>query len=74
MHSHCINKLINIKDVIVKKVIHSDTYVKIYLETKPSEQTCPACGAVTERIHDYRSQTIKHSLKTARRKDMRARI
>ena len=59
MHSHCINKLINIKDVIVKKVIHSDTYVKIYLETKPSEQICPACGAVTKRIHDYRSQTIK---------------
>ena len=25
MHSHCINKLINIKDVIVKKVTYSDT-------------------------------------------------
>ena len=59
MHSHCINKLINIKDVIVKKVIHSDTCVKIFLETKPSEQICPVCGAVTKRIHDYRSQTIK---------------
>ena len=59
MHSHCINKLINIKDVIVKKVIHSDTYVKIYLETKPHEQVCPCCGATTKRIHDYRNQRIK---------------
>ena len=59
MHNHCINKLLNIEGVIVKKVVHADTFAKIYLETKPKEHICPVCGALTKRIHDYRMQTIK---------------
>lgn len=59
MHNHCINKLLNIEGVIVKKVVHADFYVKIYLETKPKEHICPSCGASTARVHDYRMQTIK---------------
>lgn len=59
MHNHCINKLLNIEDVIVKKIIHADHYVKILLETKPKEHPCPACGRYTKRVHDYRMQTIK---------------
>lgn len=59
MHSHCINNLLNIKDVIVKKVEQTNDFVKIYLETKPKEQLCPHCKHVTKRIHDYRMQVIK---------------
>ena len=59
MHNHCINKLLNIEGVIVKKVVHADTFVEIHLETKPKEHVCPVCGALTKRIHDYRLQTIK---------------
>lgn len=59
MHNHCINKLLNIEEVIVKKVIHSDSSVKILLETRPKEHSCPVCGRRTKRIHDYRTQTIK---------------
>ena len=59
MHNHCINKLINIEDVIVKNIVHADSYVKIMLETKPKEHICPTCGRLTKRIHDYRMQTIK---------------
>ena len=59
MHNHCINKLLNLEDVIVKKISHADHSVKIYLETKPSEQVCPSCGKKTTRIHDYRYQNIK---------------
>ena len=59
MHNHCINKLLNIEEVIVKKIIHADHFVKIMLETKPTEHTCPACGQLTKRVHDYRMQTIK---------------
>lgn len=59
MHNHCINNLLNIEEVIVKKVIHADTFVNIYLETKPKAHCCPSCGSVTKRIHDYRMQTIK---------------
>ena len=59
MHNHCINKLLNLEDVIVKKISHADHSVKIYLETKPSEQVCPSCGKKTARVHDYRYQNIK---------------
>jgi len=59
MHNYCINKLLNIEDVIVKKIIHSDHYVKIFLDTKPRDHFCPSCGQPTKRIHDYRMQTIK---------------
>lgn len=59
MHNHCINKLINIEEVIVKKVIHGDSFVKLFLETKPKLHPCPVCGHLTKRIHDYRMQSIK---------------
>lgn len=41
MHNYCINKLIDLKEVNVKKIIHSDSNVKIYIETKASPQVCP---------------------------------
>ena len=47
------------EDVIVKNIFHSDSYVKITLETEPTEHICPVCGNITKRIHDYRMQTIK---------------
>ena len=59
MHNYFINKLLNLEDVIVKKVVHADTFVKIHLETKPKEHICPNCGALTKRVHDYRIQLIK---------------
>ena len=39
MHNHCINKLLNLKGVIVKKIIHADSFVKIMLETAYSART-----------------------------------
>lgn len=61
MHNHCINKLLNLKEVIIKKIIHTDSFVKIMLETKPKEHRCPICGKSTRKTHDYRVQTIKDS-------------
>jgi len=40
-------------------VVHTDDYVKIFIETKPSMQTYPSCGNQTKLIHDYRYQMIK---------------
>lgn len=51
--------LLDIEDVFIKKISHSDSVVKIHIETKPTWQTCPCCGAQTKRIHDYRTQTIR---------------
>ena len=59
MHNHCINKLLDLEDVLVKKIVHADKYVEIHIETKPTEQICPNCGAKVTHIHDYRIQTIK---------------
>ncbi len=50
--------LLDIEDVFKKKISHSDSTVKIHIETKPNGQTCPRCGNQTKRIHDYRMQTI----------------
>lgn len=36
MHNHCINKLLNLKGVIVKKIIHADSFVKIMLANSGS--------------------------------------
>jgi transposase len=59
MHSNCTKKLLGLEDVILKKVIQADNYVKLFIETAPSPQICPCCGSPTSRIHDYRSQVIK---------------
>lgn len=59
MHSNCTNNLLNLEDVFIKKVTQSDHSVKIYIETKPTVQTCTHCGNQTKRIHDYRLQLIK---------------
>lgn len=59
MHSNSINKLLNLKEVKVKKIIHSDSSVKIYVSTVSKEHVCPECGAITSKIHDYREQVIK---------------
>ena len=59
MHNHCINKLIDLKDIKIKNIIHSDSSVKIFIETVPKVHSCPSCGKQTKQIHDYRKQTIK---------------
>jgi transposase len=59
MHSNSTKNLLNLKGVIIKKVVHTDDFVKVFIETKPSEHICPCCGFITKRIHDYRLQTIK---------------
>lgn len=49
---------LDLKDVFVKKVIQADSFLKVYIETRTSEQTCPCCGCKTKRVHDYRIQEI----------------
>lgn len=51
--------LLDLKDVSIRKILHTEHSVKFYLETLPKPQVCPSCGQTTSRIHDYRSQTIK---------------
>ena len=52
-------KLLNLEDVIITKVENISEEVHVYLELPRMKHRCPACGGLTDRVHDYRMQTIK---------------
>ena len=52
-------KLLNLEDVKITNVENISGEVHIYIELPRKKHICPACGAVTDRIHDYRTQVIK---------------
>ena len=53
------SKLLNLEDVIITNVENIADQLHIYLELPRSAHICPSCGATTDRVHDYRMQTIK---------------
>lgn len=59
MRNHCINNLLNLKDVFVKKINFFDDKVYIYIESVPHSSSCPHCNSSSFAIKDYYSQTIK---------------
>ena len=52
-------ELLNLEDVIVTNVENISDQLHIYIELPRKEHICPVCGAVTDRVHDYRMQVIK---------------
>ena len=52
-------KLLNLEDVIITNVENISEEVHVYLELPRAKHRCHACGALTERVHDYRMQTVK---------------
>ena len=46
-------KLLNLEDVIITDVKNLSNEVHISLQLPRKAHVCPACGAVTARIHDY---------------------
>ena len=52
-------KLLNLEDVIITNVESFSGEVHVYLELPRAKHRCPACGAFTDRVHDYRMQIIK---------------
>jgi Transposase and inactivated derivatives len=59
MQSNCNKNLLNLEDVKLKSVKHSLEGTILHIETDPKPQTCPCCGSLTSKIHDYRYQKIK---------------
>ena len=53
------SKLLNLEDVIITNVEIIADQLHIHLELPRTQHICPACGATTDRIHDYRMQTVK---------------
>ena len=53
------SKLLNLEDVIITNVENTADQLHICIELPRDKHICPVCGAVTDRIHDYRMQVIK---------------
>ncbi len=53
------SKLLNLEDVIITGVENIGDQLHIHIELPRTQHICPACGASTDRIHDYRMQVIK---------------
>ena len=53
------SKLLNLEDIIITGVENIGDQLHIHIELPRTPHTCPACGASTDRIHDYRMQVIK---------------
>lgn len=48
------------EDVIIKKTENRDGKYIIFLELKKEMQDCPVCENRTDKIHDYRTQKLRH--------------
>ena len=45
-------KLLNLEDVIITNVENISEELHINIELPRKEHRCPACGSVTDRVHD----------------------
>ena len=59
MYPNYTKAFLNLEGVFIKKVVQADSFIKIFIQSQPAEQTCPCCGAKTKRIHDYRLQEVQ---------------
>lgn len=57
--NHFITKLLEIKDIIIENITNSYDENHIYFKLQRKPQSCPNCGTVTDKVHDYRTSIIK---------------
>lgn len=53
--------VLDIKDLIVENLEIFTSEVHIYFKLKRRDLVCPACDAITNKVHDYRPTVIKDS-------------
>ena len=53
------SKLLNLEDVIMTNVENILDQLHISIELPRRKHVCPCCGALTDRVHDYRMQIVK---------------
>lgn len=56
LYHHSINNLLNLPDNFQ---ILSHTSTELYIQLERSDHTCPHCGHITDKIHDYRNQKVR---------------
>ena len=48
-----ISNLLEIKDLIVDNIESSDSDIHLYFHLERRDVSCPFCGSVTNKVHDY---------------------
>ena len=59
MHTHIIKDLLGFKDIIIGNTEVLQEYTSIDITLKRSIHNCPQCTSPTDKVHDYRIQSIK---------------
>ena len=54
-----ISNILEIKDLIITNVESNSEELHIYFKMERRDHICPCCGAVTNKVHDYRPSVIK---------------
>ena len=54
-----ISNILEIKDLNLLNVESSNTELHIHFKLKRRDHVCPKCGAITNKVHDYRTSIIK---------------
>lgn len=57
--SYFISKLFELEDIILHDIKTSNTEIHVFFSLNRKTHVCPSCGALTDRIHDYRTSIIK---------------
>jgi len=57
--SYYTEKLLGLQEASIKKVNDMKENHEIFIEQPRKQCLCPACGKVTDKVHDYRTQRIK---------------
>lgn len=52
-------KILVLKDAIVTKVEDFEKELHVHIKLVRKSHKCPCCGAMTDRVHDYRLQKVK---------------
>lgn len=59
LYRDCIEKLLQLKDVIVTNIECKGREMHIWLRMEQRMHFCPRCGTITGKVHDYRNQIVK---------------
>lgn len=53
------SKLLELKEAIITNLEQNNETIKIYFRLQRRDHVCPCCGAITNKVHDYRTSEIR---------------
>lgn len=59
LYKDCIEKLLQLEDVIVTHIECRGKQMHVHLRMQQRLHRCPACGSLTSKVHDYRTQLVR---------------